>query len=109
MKVSALTLDQIDYWVAKAQSIELTAAPDGNGYLYIPHPTMAPRKWSPTRLWSQGGPLIEETKIDLNWDWEASSEWTASIEPDINTQGKTVLETAMKALITAKFGEEVEL
>lgn len=108
MKVTSLTQDQLDFWVAKARSIELSAAPDGKGYLYIPHPSIAPRQWAPTRLWSQGGPIIEEAKIDLNWDWEESAEWTASIEPDINTQGKTVLEAAMSAYVISKLGEEVE-
>lgn len=55
-----------------------------------------------------GRAIIEEARIDLNWDWEASSEWTASTEPDINVQGKSVLEAAMRTYVIAKFGEEVK-
>lgn len=108
MKVNSLTQEQLDYWVAKASGIKLTPTPDGKGFLYQPHSSMPPRQWAPSRFWSQGGPIIEESRIDLNWDWEASSEWTASIEPDINAQGKTVLEAAMRAYVISKFGEEVK-
>lgn len=108
MKVNSLTAEQLDYWVAKARNINLTPAPDGNGFLYKPHPTLAQRQWAPSRLWSQGGPIIEEAHIDLNWDWEESSEWTASTEPDINAQGKSVLEAAMRAYLISKFGDEVK-
>lgn len=107
MKVDQLNLDQLDYWVAKARNIDLCPAADGQGYVYTPHPDMAPRRWAPSKFWSQGGPIIEEAHIDLNWDWETSKEWTASMEPDINMQGKTILEAAMKAFITSQLGEGV--
>ncbi len=107
MKVNQLTHEQLDYWVAKAKDIALSPEADGSSYLYSPHPDMAPRRWSPSRYWSQGGPIIEEAHIDLNWDWESASEWSASIEPDINSQGKTALEAAMKAFVTSQLGEDV--
>jgi len=107
MKIDQLSLEQLDYWVAKANNIGLSPAPDGNGYFYSPHPNMAARRWSPSRYWSQGGPIIETAHIDLNWDWETASEWSASIEPDINTQGKTALEAAMKAFVVSQLGEDV--
>lgn len=107
MHVSQLTLDQLDYWVGQARQLSLTAAADGQGFLYVPHPSLGPRRWSPTRMWSQGGPIIEEARIDLNWDWERSQEWTASMEPSINAQGKTVLEAAMRAYVIARCGEKI--
>jgi hypothetical protein len=103
-----MKLAQLDYWVAKAQNIQITDAPSGAGLLYTPHPTLAPRQWAPSRYWSQGGPIIEAEHIDLNWDWENSQEWTASMEPDINAQGKSVLEAAMRTYVIAKLGENVE-
>jgi len=107
MKVNQLSLEQLDYWVARAENIALSPEPGGNSYLYSPHPKMAARRWSPSRYWSQGGPIIEAAHIDLNWDWETDSEWSASIEPDINTQGKTALEAAMKAFVISQMGEDV--
>lgn len=108
MNVRSLTLEQLDYWVAKARDIKLISSPTGGeGFFYQPHPSMAPRQWAPSRLWSQGGPIIEESHIDLNWDWEEASEWTASTEPDINAQGKSILEAAMRTYLISKFGEEI--
>lgn len=107
MNVNKLTHGQLDYWVAKAKGIALTPHPSGNGYLYSPHPDIATRRWAPSRYWSQGGPIIEATHIDLIWDWEAASEWSASIDPDINSHGKTALEAAMKAFVISHLGEDV--
>lgn len=108
MRVREMSLAQLDYWVARVQNIQVTVAQNGDGLLYTPHPSLAPRQWAPTRYWSQGGPIIEQSHIDLNWDWEHSQEWTASLEPDINAQGKSVLEAAMRAYIVAKLGENID-
>lgn len=102
-----MSLAQLDYWVARAQNLSVTVAQGADGLLYTPHPSLAPRQWAPTRYWSQGGPIIEQAHIDLNWDWEHSREWTASLEPDINAQGKSVLEAAMRAYVIAKLGENI--
>ena len=107
MNVKELTPDQIDYWVARALNIQIIPAEGESGYLYHPRPGAPARKWSPSRQWGQGGPLIERFRVDLNWDWEQSSEWTASMEPDINAQGATILEAAMRAFIISRLGEEV--
>ena len=106
MKASELSNTQLDYWVAKARQIDLLPDPQHEeGFLYRAHASLPPRRWQPTRLWSQGGPIIETSHIDLNWDWEQSGEWTASMEPDINAQGSTVLEAAMRAYVISVFGE----
>ena len=108
MKTADLSLEQLDYWVAKARNITLIPDPNGKGFMYHPHDALAPRRWAPTRYWSQGGPIIEQAHIDLNWDWEQCGEWTASMEPDINAQGATVLQAAMRAYVIAVFGEEID-
>ena len=107
MKTAELTLDQLDYWVAKAQSIDVWYPRDGEDLVYIAAPSLPPRKWKPTRYWSQGGPLIEQARIDLNWDVEGNHQWSASVEPDILAQGRTALEAAMRAFVTARFGAEL--
>lgn len=105
MHINDLTLEQLDYWVARAKDMEVESSADG--YTYRAHPSLPPRKWAPSRYWSQGGPIIEEARIDLNWDWEQSSEWTASMEPEINAQGSSALVAAMRAYVLAKVGEEL--
>ncbi len=105
MQVKQLKDDQLDYWVAKAAGIP-TYWQQGQVF-YTPGQNLPPRRWNPTRYWSQGGPIIEEQKIDLNWDTEGTLEWSASIDPDILAHGPTVLEAAMRAYVLAIFGPEV--
>ena len=107
MKVNELRAEQLDYWVAKAKGLEVFYPEGSDAPHYLPNPQVGPRTRAPSRFWSQAGPIIEEEKIDLNWEWEGLTEWTASLAPDINAQGSTVLEAAMRAYVTAKLGEEV--
>ncbi len=102
MQTDQLSGDQLDYWVARARGLELMQQ-NGN-WLYHPGHKLPPRQWQPTRYWSQGGPIIEELKIDLNWDTEGTQEWSASIEPDILAHGSSVLEASMRAYVTAVLG-----
>ena len=99
---------KLDILVAEAIGIDVFYPDNHNKLSYVARPGMAPREWAPTRFWSQGGPLIEQHKIDLNWGWEEMSEWTASIEPDINVQGASVLEAAMRALVCLKLPNYVK-
>ena len=108
MLVSELTAEQLDHWVSRAQGLETFNGEDGHLY-YPPGHELPPRRWNPSRFWSQGGPIIEENRIDLNWDTEGTHEWSASIDPDVLAHGKSVLETAMRAFVTLKFGEQVDI
>lgn len=107
MQVTKLTAEQLDIWVARAQGLEIFNGEDDLPY-YNPGHQLPPRRWNPTRYWSQGGPIIEQQRIDLNWDTEGTKEWSASIDPDVLAHGTTVLEAAMRAYVTLKFGEQVE-
>lgn len=107
MKFSSLSLDQIDYWVARARGIDVYYPKGSDVLTYVAAPSLPPRKWNPTRFWSQGGPIIEEARIDLNWDTEGDRAWSASIEPDVLAEGESVLEAAMRAYVISRFGEEV--
>lgn len=107
-KASELCSVKLDILVAEAIGIDVFYPDNHNKLSYEPRPGMSPREWAPSRFWSQGGPLIEQHKIDLNWSWEETGEWTASIEPDINVQGKTVLEAAMRALICLKLPSYIQ-
>ncbi len=105
MRVTELTLDQLDEWVARAQGVSVYR--EGDVLVYVASPRMPPRRWSPTRFWSQGGPLIESARMDLNWDTEGNGRWFASLAPDVLTEGETILEAAMRAIVAARFGEEL--
>lgn len=107
MLVTELTSEQIDHWVARAQGLECFTGEDGLLY-YQPGHNLQPRRWNPTNYWSQGGPIIEQQHIDLNWDTEGTREWSASIDPDVLAHGQGVLEAAMRAFVTLKFGEQVD-
>ncbi len=108
-KASELSGVKLDILVAEAIGIDVFYPDNHNKLSYIPRPGMKPHEWAPSRFWSQGGPLIEAHKIDLNWGWEELSEWTASLEPNINVQGKTILEAAMRALICLKLPSYVQV
>lgn len=108
MKVTDLPPDQLERWVAKGRGIEAFYPDEGGELHYVANPALPPRKWNPTRYWSQGGPIIEEARIDLNWNTEGDGCWAASMEPDILAEGETVLLAAMRAYVVSCFGEEVE-
>ncbi len=108
MLVNELTPEQLDLLVARAQGLEIFNSDDGHLY-YHPGHNLPPRRWNPTRYWSQGGPIIEHQQIDLNWDTEGTGEWSASIDPDVLSHGSSVLEAAMRAFVTLKFGEQVDI
>jgi hypothetical protein len=93
--------DDLDRLVAAVRGIPLLASEDGRPW-YQPGHKLPPRRWNPSGFWSQGGPIIEETHIDLNWDQEGDGQWSASIDPDILVTGATLLEAAMRAYILAK-------
>ncbi len=107
--INHLSRVKLDILVAEALAIEVFYPDEQDKLCYIPRAGMIAREWSPSRFWSQGGPLIEQYKIDLNWAWEEMQEWTASIEPDINIQGSSVLEAAMRALVCLKLAHIIEL
>ncbi|NOQ80363.1 MAG: DUF2591 domain-containing protein [Gammaproteobacteria bacterium] len=108
--INHLSSVKLDILVAEAIGIDVFYPDNHNNKLsYVARAGMAPREWAPSRFWSQGGPLIEQHKIDLNWGWEEMAEWTASIEPNINIQGTTVLEAAMRALVCLKLPDFVKI
>ena len=106
--INNLSSVKLDILVAEAIGIDVFYPDNHNKLSYFPRSAIPHREWAPSRYWSQGGPLIEQYKIDLNWGWEEMSEWTASVEPNINVQGATVLEAAMRALVCLKLPAYIE-
>ena len=79
---------------------------------------MAPcgqKVWSPSTDWSQGGELIQRYGCDLIYiapanAWEANC-WDDRVPmPGLhNQEGETPLIAAMRAIVSAKLGDEVEV
>lgn len=117
MKTSELTGAQLDYWVAKALGLkpELFGSPvkDMVGIVGGVPPEFeldGPNYdcFMPSRMWAQGGPIIERERIMLVWD---TGSWAAEIAAG-PVQGRriafggTALEAAMRAFVTSKYGDE---
>lgn len=67
--------------------------------------------YSPSTVWSQGGPLIERESIAVT-PCEDMESWASAVvfRQGVETQyGPTPLIAAMRALVVAKFGSEVEI
>ncbi len=77
--------------------------------------------FSPSSEWRDGGPIIERESVAV---WKADGDWCATIPGDSaypgdcdyidvtrrdGSSGPTPLIAAMRAFVSSKFGEEVEL
>lgn len=122
-KVSELTGAELDYWVAKAAGMDRE---NGWGLAWIssgnPDRPSKPRcnvahkdwdgakVWAPSRNWSQGGPIIEREKIDLEYR-PRMKQWFAIFQPNehilAREWGDTALIAAMRAYVASKYGQEV--
>jgi len=70
----------------------------------------AGEEYSPSTDWAQGGPLIEKHGIWLSDDNDESPEkWIASVGGVHMQTGPTPLIAAMRALVAAKLGDEIEV
>lgn len=99
----------LDRYVAEVINLNTYFDEKQQKLMYSANPNVPDRQWSPTKFWSQAGPLLEQMKIDLNWEWEEAGMWTASIEPDINTRGQTILEAAMRAIVATQYPQKLEV
>ena len=117
MKVSELAGAQLDYWVARAngsRAVDLKIGPsprnpeqivcienDPSGFAWI--------VFAPSTDWSQGGPLMEKYRIDTE---KMSKAWLAFFsnksEAPVVAEGSTPLQAICRAVVRAKFGDEVD-
>lgn len=67
------------------------------------------RQWNPGTLWSQGGPIIEEWAINL--EYKPNHGWIATrfAGGKIHGYGNTPLIAAMRCYVASQLGDEVEL
>ena len=109
VKTSELTGAALDWAVAKAEAVELTLVGAH------PHAVVGGRlvgNYRPSSNWSQGGPLIEKYKLDIdasmenqNGPWNAATEWAHPL----GYKGETPLIAACRAIVASVLGETVSV
>lgn len=104
MRTAELKNALLDYWSAKANGL----VPCLRNYLgrdicLVGNETKT--RYSPSTDWSQGGPLVERSKMDFNY--MGGGEYEAHTHPAYIFRGKSMLEAAMRCFVATKFGEEV--
>jgi len=108
MKTSELTGAALDWAVAKCEDLELYSGPRDSNPAYKAN--WVRRKhgdlFQPSTDWSQGGPIIERERINLEpfsningEQWSADGEWDSP----------TPLIAAMRCYVASKMGDEVEV
>ena len=131
-KVSELNGSKLDYWVGRATfahpdnltgelqlymkiNNDIVAVIDDEcGYSYPVWSgawkgRLGWMKYSPSTEWARGGPLIEEYKVELEFeDACVGSIFDAPMDRWVIRCGGTPLIAAMRCIVASKYGEEVE-
>ena len=91
-------------------------APHGADFLTVVDPEQSGWvTWSPSRLWEDGGPIIERERISLFAPDRADGMWKAVIRTSDNkplsmyADPARPLIAAMRAYVVSKLGEDVDL
>lgn len=102
-KTDELQSTALAWAVAKVLKLEIDDT-DKTVMFYEGEPFM------PDTYWQQGGPIIEQNKIDVMW---SGDRWCAyTMTPDgqqLITEGDTPLLAAMRGLVAANLGDEIDL
>lgn len=107
IKVSELEGARLDYWVGRANDLNVAIDEDKECYECKQEgiPTIA--DYFPSTDWSVGGPIIERERISI--DARPSGKYDAIALTDGKwLEGPTPLIAAMRCFVASKFGEEVE-
>jgi hypothetical protein len=116
-RVSELEGAELDYAVAVALGWESWIFSEG----CTPHCAVHGKHWnhfpplddpyfefSPSRTWSDGGPIIEMERIWLTILDVDCGQWFAQLGKEA-ANGRNPLIAAMRAFVASKFGDEVEI
>lgn len=113
---ATLTGALLDQAVAMALGVENVSIEDGRCIMRLGEdPLIGPDfvAYEPSKNWAAAGPLIQEHRIDVWYDhgaWFARCcKWDGSYDDAGGCGGPTPLVAAMRALVCAKLGEEVDL
>lgn len=112
IKVSEATNHQLNWLVAQCQEVKIFDFADRHkakrGYvLYATSIESVDWEYSPTTYWSQGGPIIYREKVTTSDDGQDG--WAAGYRGTLTYFGPTPLVAAMRAYVTSKLGDEVEI
>ena len=121
--VSDLTGKALDWMVSEAVDVAVVRRTGGMCCETVLMDVVANVPWSPSTNWDQGGPLINTlcSRLASNGDRSGPDPETGNHYDDPHVwsacarfaggygQGKTALIAAMRAIVTAKLGEEVEV
>lgn len=104
VKTDELQSTALAWAVAKVLKLEVDAT-DKTVMFYEGEPFM------PDTYWQQGGPIIEQNKIDVMW---SGDRWCAyTMTPDgqsqLITEGDTPLLAAMRGFVASRMGDEVNV
>lgn len=118
IKTSELIGAQLDWAVAVAVSAycQETGSNDLHSGKHWVIPGFKPMRWddwTPSADWSQGGPLIERFKVHIAYDL-GRGQAAVRVPTDRGMKqggasGETHLIAAMRAIVAAKLGEEIEV
>lgn len=104
MKVSELTGGLLDFWVAKAEGIDVLSFE--SNIVLIRESTCWSVAYEPSTEWAQGGPILEDNAIGViaisDAEWMACEQQT-----HCQARGPSYLVAAMRAYVMHKFGDEV--
>lgn len=92
MNVSEMTGADLDYWTARAEGIPARQLKIRKVHNY-------------SEDWAQGGALIAKHCMYVEWD--ADGYWCAHTDKGGTVFGMTALEAICRAVVHAKFGNEV--
>lgn len=105
MKVAELEGALLDYWVARAEGLEIDRAFEKglhpHLYVFVDGDLV---DFAPSSNWAQGGPIIDREGLELRRD--EPNRWNA-MGSGCYGDGHSPLIAAMRAYVASKFGEEV--
>ncbi|MGS0941087.1 phage protein NinX family protein [Pseudomonas luteola] len=120
VKTNELEGAALDWAVAKVEGWEVEILPEGlyrdastgrktkaTGYRLWMVSDVEPCECTPSSAWSQGGPLIEKSRIELTFLRE--QEWIAFTFDAEYEAGATPLIAACRAIVAAKLGDTVQI
>ena len=120
MKTKDLTGPALEWAVATCENQGITIVPAEEIISYpkatqaLAFPTNGPCPFRYSTNWSQGGPIIEREKINVNfYDTDQPAQWGGSIydvwEEKVRIHGPTPLVAAMRCYVASKLGDDVEI
>ena len=115
IKTSELTGHALDWAVAKCEEPRDNRLTVIRHEDYIGHPIERETEpqsytyvwWSPSRIWAQGGPIIEREEIRL--DIPSATGWWMAHKNGHLLHGPKPLTAAMRCYVASQWGDEVDV